>query len=79
MLWVGLARLTEISVNWSIDTRKTIIDERNETIGYLLLLFVKISVKNYNYFAFSVFKTSNFGLHLDLFAKPEKEAFVRLV
>ena len=36
---VGLERLIEISVNWSIDNRKTIIDEQNETIDYLLLLF----------------------------------------
>ena len=36
---IGLARLIEISVNWSIDNGKTIIDEHNETIDYLLLLF----------------------------------------
>ena len=38
-LFLGLARLIELSVNWSIDNGKTIIDEHNETIDYLLLLF----------------------------------------
>ena len=39
IIFIGLARLIELSVNWSIVNRKRIIDEQNETIDYLLLLF----------------------------------------
>ena len=56
---LGLARLIEISVNWSINNRKTIIDEQKETIDYLLLPFCKeIHEKLQLYFAFSIFETS---------------------
>ena len=36
---LGLARLIEISVNWSISIMKTIIDQRNLWIDYLIKMF----------------------------------------
>ena len=70
-LQLGLARLIEISVNWSINNRKTIIDEQKETIDYLQLPFCKeIHEKLQLYFAFSVFET----LVLVDFTKTEVES-----
>ena len=44
----------EISVNWSIDNRKTIIDEHNKTIDYLLLLFMPPTLKSRGYIGFGL-------------------------